>query len=119
MTGPVVVIDDERDVLDVVCDVLAYEGFPVVCLQTPPSPERLLADSRPSVFVIDIMLPGTSGIAVAKELRADGFPHTPMVAMSASKQMIAAAEKTGLFQETLSKPFDLDELVRLIARLSG
>jgi hypothetical protein len=42
-----------------------------------------------------------------------------MVAMSASKQMIAAAEKTGLFQETLSKPFDLDELVRLIARLSG
>jgi DNA-binding response OmpR family regulator len=97
--------------------VLGDEGFPVLCLDRPQEREHLLAAGTPSVFLIDIMLPGKSGIEVAQELRDDGFSRTPMIAMSASKLMIQVAQGTGLFQATLPKPFDLDELCGAIDRL--
>jgi two-component system phosphate regulon response regulator PhoB len=119
VVGPVVVIDDERDLLELLCHVLGEAGFPVLCLDRPQEPERLLVAGSPSVFLIDIMLPGKSGIEVAQELRADGFPQTPMIAMSASTLMIKVAEDTGLFDETISKPFELDQLLGTVARLAG
>jgi CheY-like chemotaxis protein len=112
----VVVIDDDPGVLDVVCEVLKLEGYSVVPLEQPQPPEHLRAMAPPSVFLIDIMLGGTSGIEVADWLRRCGFPDTPMVAMSASQYMVTEAQGTGLFQETLSKPFELDTLVDVIER---
>jgi CheY-like chemotaxis protein len=112
----IVVIDDEPDVLDVLCDVLELEGFSVLCLDRPQEAEALRAGANPCLFLIDIMLPEISGIELARGLRADGFPRTPMIAISASETMIASARRTGLFQEALSKPFDLDQLVDAVER---
>jgi DNA-binding response OmpR family regulator len=115
----VVVIDVEPDVLDMICDALELEGLSVLCLERPEEAEALHAEVDASLFLIDIMLPGTCGIELARGLRDDGFPHTPMIAMSASERMIASARRTGLFQETLSKPFHLDELLDAVARHAG
>jgi CheY-like chemotaxis protein len=117
--GPVVVIEDDPAVLGVVCEVLEFEGYDVVPLEQLNPLQHLRAMATPVAFLIDIMLGGTDGIAVADALRRGGFPNTPMVAMSASKHMVAQAQRTGLFQEILNKPFDLDALVDTIARVAG
>lgn len=110
MDPRIVVVDDEPDVLELVCEVLEEDGFDVIPVEHP---ERIhkYAGVRPALMLIDIMLPGRSGIQLAESLRSDGYGDVPMVAMSASRGMLDAAERSGLFQATLPKPFDLDELL--------
>jgi DNA-binding response OmpR family regulator len=75
---------------------------------------RIAQEQRPGLFLLDLMLPGTSGIDVAEELRADSAPETPIVAMSASSEMLRRARDSRLFTDSLAKPFDLDDLVACV-----
>jgi DNA-binding response OmpR family regulator len=112
----VVVIDDERDVLNVVCEVLEEEGLGVLCLDHPKLARSLKDSINPCLFLIDLMLPDDNGIQLAEDLRSHAFHSVPMIAMSASRDMVRAAWTSGLFQDTLSKPFDLDQLVQIVER---
>jgi CheY-like chemotaxis protein len=112
----VVVIDDEPSLLSVLRDLLEDEGFSVVCLDHPQQIEALKGNTDPGLFLIDIMLPGISGIELAEQLRAASYSQTPMIAMSASSFMVRTAKATGLFQETISKPFDVDEFLATVER---
>lgn len=105
--GTIVVVDDERDILEVVSDALREEGFSVVCMDNPCYVVRVAERRKPSVFFLDIVLPDINGIALAAQLRDGGFRDTPMIAMSSSPIMLRAARESNLFQATLSKPFDL------------
>lgn len=112
MTTTVVVVDDERDVLDLICSVLRDEGYDVICLCHPGEVADLKGrQPQPHLFVLDIMLPAMTGIELARQLRTDGFRETSMIAMSASPAMLHAAEESELFHGALSKPFDLDALL--------
>ena len=108
----VVIVDDEPDILNVVCEVLEDDGYTVVCLSHP----RLVSEEiegNAGLFILDMMLPGLNGIALAEQLRGDRFSQTPMIAMSASPAMLRAAEDSHLFQDTLPKPFELGRLLDL------
>lgn len=112
----VVVLEDERDIRTLLCDALDSQGYQVVC---PPHPAQLddyLLDCDPDLFLIDLMLPRTSGIEVVQKLQTGPFADVPRIAMSASVLMAQLAEHSGLFQETIRKPFDLDELFSVIDR---
>jgi CheY-like chemotaxis protein len=120
MDGPaVVVVDDEPSILESLCDLLEFAGFRVLCLADPDQVAALSPAAHPSVFLIDVMLPGTSGVELARSLRANGFTQTPMVAMSASERMLQMADSSRLFQETISKPFDLDLVLQVVERYAG
>jgi two-component system nitrogen regulation response regulator NtrX len=111
----VVVVDDEPDILNIICDVLQDEGYQVVCLNHPVLTENLKRDmSQLDLFMLDIMLPEMSGIDLARRLREEGYPETPIIAMSASPGMLQMARHAGLFQDTLPKPFDLDSLLHTV-----
>ena len=116
MDKSIVVIDDEQGVLDVLCDLFAMEGLPVLCFDRPEQAEAMDAGTDPCLFLIDIMLPGTSGIELAQHLRDQRFRDTPMIAMSASDFMVRTAEDTGLFQEAIRKPFDVDTVLDTVER---
>lgn len=107
----IVVIDDEHEVLDLVCELLEDEGYDVLCLDRPSKVIRDWEQYHPDLFILDLMLPEMSGIELARHLREDGFPKTPMVAMSASEVVLHAAAETQLFQRTLPKPFHVDALL--------
>jgi CheY-like chemotaxis protein len=108
----VVVVDDEVDVLDLICSVLEDEGYDVICLRHPGEIAHLKGrEPQPRLFMLDIMLPGMTGIELAQHLRSDGFGETPMIAMSASATMLHRAEESQLFHDALPKPFDLDALL--------
>src|SRR5690242_1000827 len=108
----VIVVDDEADVLDIICDALEDEGFQVLCFDQPTHAVVLGATQQPCLFLLDLMLPDLDGIALAQRLRTGPFPTTPLVAMSAFRMMLERAKHSHLFQDILAKPFELDELVR-------
>lgn len=111
----VVVVDDEHEVLDLICSVLEDEGYAVICLRHPVLTEDLKGrEPEPHLFMLDIMLPTMSGIDLAQRLRRDGFAETPIIAMSASPAMLDRAQESDLFHDYLGKPFDLDTLLRTV-----
>jgi two-component system, OmpR family, response regulator VicR len=114
----VVVVDDEPGILSVVCEVLEDDGYNVVCLSHPRMAEDLDGVST-KLFILDMMMPGLSGIALAEQLRDHGFAKTPMIAMSASSAMLRAAEASRLFQGTLPKPFELTRLLDFAERYAS
>jgi two-component system, OmpR family, response regulator VicR len=114
----VVVVDDEPGILSVVCEVLEDDGYDVICLSHPDMAQEL-DSTRAKLFILDMMMPGLSGIALAEQLRGHGFAETPMIAMSASSAMLRAAEASRLFQGTLPKPFELTRLLDFAERFAS
>lgn len=114
--GLIVVVDDEADLRWLICETLKDEGYDVVQFSDPRG--VLTFEEAPAVFLLDLMLPGMSGIALAQTLRAERFPLVPMIAMSASGPFLSRARQSGLFQTTLPKPFDLSVLIDQVERLA-
>jgi len=112
----IVVVEDEPEVLLMVQSILEDEGYDVVGVNHPRVIDGAIAGHAPSLFLIDIMLPGTSGIAVAEQLRTGKHGIIPRVAMSASDGLIRHATASGWFAATLGKPFDIDELLDCVAQ---
>ena len=73
---------------------------------------------RPDLVLIDVMLPGKSGLEILRELRADPeLQHTPVVMMTAfSGLQRLEAEEAGA-DHFLSKPFDPLELIHAVEGL--
>jgi CheY-like chemotaxis protein len=108
----VVVVDDEPDLRSLICEVLEEEGYSVVSL---PHPSLALGlEQMPSLFLIDLMLPGMTGIELAQKLRQGPYGETGMIGLSASSAMLRHANDSRLFQETIQKPFDLEYLLEAV-----
>ncbi len=112
----VAVIEDEPHLLEMVEEVLLGGGYTMLPILDPDSAMDILERAHPDVLLVDIMLQGKSGIDLARELRADSYADTPMIGMSASPSLASFARQTGLFQDIVEKPFDIDLLLNTIDR---
>jgi len=115
----ILVVEDERDILNMLRELLEEEGYHVVCVNHPRQLMPINEGCRPDLLFVDLMLPDLSGIELARRLREDGLPDTPMVAMSASPDMLRSAAHSKLFQETLPKPFEIERLLSYAERYAA
>lgn len=116
----IVVVEDEPELRDLVSHVLEDEGYHVISFSHPVPAAALSGyEQRPRLFLIDIMLPEMNGIDLAERLQNVGFEDTPKIAMSASQQCIRDARRSGLFRDTLDKPFEIDDLIDRVERHIG
>ena len=114
----ILVVEDEPSVRELAVDVLRDEGYDVVEAQDGVEAIRALEQRDPSaselsLMLLDMMLPGMDGLRVLSHVRDLGA-CLPVVAMSASRSLLATALATGA-QAALYKPFDLNDLVGTIA----
>ena len=114
---PVLLIDDDMVSREVVATILTMGGYPVHTAVDGDSALKMMADGEcePGVIMMDAQMPGLSGTALIKQLRAAS--KATVVAISASappKDVVAAAD--GL----LLKPFSPEDLNALLEkRASG
>jgi CheY-like chemotaxis protein len=99
--------------------LLSEEGYRVEHARHGGEALRLLEPSRsPSVqlclVLLDMMMPQLDGLAVLRRL-AEMSSYVPVVAMSASAAHLQAAAAAGA-HATLSKPFDIERLLAVVAR---
>jgi two-component system, OmpR family, response regulator len=118
----VLVVDDERNIRELVGTALRYEGFEVVLAERGREAIERAVEERPDLIVLDVMLPDLDGFEVVRRLRRDGM-KVPVVFLSARD---ATGDKVeGLSaggDDYLAKPFSLDELVarvRAVLRRTG
>jgi CheY-like chemotaxis protein len=110
----VLLVEDDAATRDALRDILVHEGIEVCAARDGTHALALLRAhaARPSVIVVDLVLPGMSGWELCERLRAiPGLARVPVVAMSGRRDVSIAADR--LFE----KPFDPSELVEEVRRL--
>src|SRR5690348_11956599 len=65
----VLLVDDEPQILDFLCLGFTYEGFAVEVARTGPEALQRLTRQQPDLVILDLLLPGLDGMAVAQQIR--------------------------------------------------
>lgn len=109
----VLVVDDEPDIVALVAYHLVKAGYRVSTASTGPEGVAQARQDRPSIMVLDLMLPGMSGFEVLEQLRADDATREIAVLMLTARKDEPDRIK-GLSlgaDDYLTKPFSPQELV--------
>ena len=113
----VLVVDDEPVLRVLVREILQDEGYAVIDAADGRGMLELLDGVHPDLVLMDVMMPGVDGREAYQVLRSrTDLPDLPVVMMSAAVQPSKLDPTITAF---LRKPFDLSELLELVARLIG
>jgi two-component system response regulator RegX3 len=118
MSDTILLVDDDAGVRDVVAFTLRREGFDVDEERDGPSALESGRSGRYSLVVLDVMLPGLSGVEVCRALRAESdVPILMLTARDAESDRVLGLELGA--DDYVTKPFSSAELlsrVRAILR---
>src|SRR5215216_5501950 len=112
----ILVVDDEPAILDMIAELLGYEGYHVVTTSQGSLAIAHAQSDPPALILLDLMMPGMSGWQIISALKAS--PETraiPIVVLSARRDLPLIANDLGI-ENFLSKPFDIDELISMVRR---
>jgi len=117
VSGRILVVDDEYDLLQAIASFLEDEGFEVEsCSSGSEALTRLERGELPDMVLLDVMMPGLSGFEVAERItRGERTRDLPVVMMSA----VSPGQAIGSWRAFLRKPFDLDKLIETTRRFAG
>lgn len=114
MATRILVADDEQPIADILTTILTDEGYDVVCVYDGAAALAAIEREPPALLISDIMMPRLSGIELARRVRAqEAGTHLPIILISAAPPPTVALPHTVV----LTKPFDIEEVVALVARL--
>jgi two-component system OmpR family response regulator len=107
----ILVVDDERSIVDAVATALRYEGYAVEEAFNGRDALDAVVREEPDLIVLDWMLPDVEGIEVGRRLRARGFRSAILflTAKDATENKVEALRAGG--DDYVTKPFSLAEIV--------
>ena len=114
----ILIVDDERDIRELISDILQDEGFETRLAGTSDECMNALTASSPSLLILDIWLKDSrmDGIDILKIAQRD-YPHVPVVIISGhgNIEIAVAAIKQGAY-DFIEKPFNIDQLLVVVKR---
>jgi len=109
----ILVVDDHREIRDLVSRALAKEGFRVSTAADGRAMRKTLADSRIDLILLDLMLPGEDGLSLCRRLRAES--NVPIIMLTAKGDEIDRVIGLEMgADDYLPKPFGSRELIARI-----
>ncbi len=116
--GDILVIDDEKDIRELVSDILRDEGYVTRLAWDSDSCMQEINADAPDLMILDIWLKDSrmDGIDILKATRRDN-PDIPVVIISGhgNIEIAVAAVKQGAY-DFIEKPFNIDQLMVVVAR---
>ena len=128
----ILIVDDEEDVRIALQQVLERAGYEVSVAATGNEGLDLLNKERADLVITDVIMPGIDGITTARKIR-EKYRGTRIIVISgggkaapepyepdaiSTRSYLASASSAGA-DRTLTKPFDRDELLRVVRSLLG
>ena len=112
----ILVVDDHREILDLVARHLKKEGFRVSTAGDGRAMWQILADARIELILLDLMLPGEDGLSLCRKLRAESATASiPVIMLTAKGEEIDRVIGLEMgADDYLPKPFGTRELVARI-----
>jgi two-component system OmpR family response regulator len=112
-TPHILIVDDHREIRELVSRALAKEGFRVSAAADGRAMRQVLADSRIDLILLDLMLPGEDGLSLCRSLRArSSIPIIMLTAKGDEVDRVIGLEMGA--DDYLPKPFGSRELVARI-----
>lgn len=112
----VLVVDDDPSIVNLLMEDLLAEGFEVITAFDGASAVDLARARRPRVIVMDVNMPGISGIESVAHLRSLPETGTIPVILLTGEATPALPQTTGGFITHVEKPVDLERLNSLIKK---
>lgn len=114
MAHKILVVDDEKNMRELLKDLLEMEGFSAVTAADGETALGMVKDESPDVMVLDLRLPGIQGMEVLKTLRSGGN-KLPVIIITAHGDINTAVDalKAGA-ADFIVKPFDNAQIVAAI-----
>lgn len=120
MLKKVLIVDDSPAQVKLMQGFLEHEGYQPVGLNDPRRVEETITTVRPSVILLDVVMPERNGFQVCRELKgSQEFQQIPVI-MVTSKDSSSDkywGEQQGA-DAYVTKPFTKDELLRAIRRFA-
>lgn len=117
---PILVVDDDDDIREIVAIVLGEEGYPIVTAANGAEAIARLRRTelpRPRLILLDLMMPVMNAQELRDAMDADGGPPIPIVVLSGDTQVAAKAAKLGA-AAAISKAISLERLLSVVAEQS-
>ena len=121
MAKTVLIVEDDRNIADLLRLYLEKEGYEVVIANDGLKGVELFKSSQPSLVLLDVMLPGMDGWGVCRAIRSES--KTPIIMLTAKSE--TEDKVSGLKQgadDYITKPFELKEVlarIEAVLRRSG
>lgn len=118
MTGKIAVIEDDRNLLNLLKKILEKAGYEVFGAPTGSDIAKLIIDNKPDLFLTDLGLPLLQGEKVIEVFYKKAIEYmVPVIVMSAKeeKEIKQAAEQIGAVAY-LKKPVNPEQLLKLIKK---
>jgi two-component system OmpR family response regulator len=109
--GPILVVEDESNIAQLVATALRYEGFRVETEDTGQGAVNAIREQSPQLVILDVMLPDVDGFTVQERLRGEGrrVPVLFLTARDSVEDRVRGLTLGG--DDYLTKPFSIEELV--------
>lgn len=115
-TIDILIVDDQVGVRRLLFEALSDEGYLVKMAAGGAEALSIIAQTTPSVILLDMKMPGLTGFETLQEIRKQ-YGQLPVIMMTAYGDLEIVNQTKGLgVKHYLNKPFDLDD-VRNLARL--
>ena len=116
--GDILIVDDERDIRELIADILEDEGFSARKVGTADDCMREVMTAPPNLLILDIWLKDSDmdGIDILKRVKKE-YPNIPVVIISGhgNIEIAVAAIKQGAY-DFIEKPFNIDQLLVVTKR---
>lgn len=117
MDKTVLVVDDDNGLQDTLQSLLEMEGYDVAVAGDGLEALQQLNHVKPSLILLDLMMPRMNGYEFARELQRRGLrSEIPIIVLTADRRARQKAEELGA-DAFLAKPFDVNELLDKVERL--
>lgn len=115
MTKPkLLLVDDEKEFVDTLAERLRLRGFQVLTAIDGESALRIIEDDHPQLVILDIMMPGLSGLDVLQQIK-DRAPQIPVILLTGLGSTTEGTKgmRLGAY-DFLIKPINIDKLIQKI-----
>lgn len=114
----ILIADDDPAIVDALAFMLKETGYQVITTVNGSSVPELY-NQKPDLLLLDIWMSGQDGREICKKLKSQNTTKkTPIMMISANKDTEEIAKAAGA-NDFLSKPFEMDDLLKKINQLIG
>lgn len=121
MGGRILLVEDEGNIAEAITFILSRAGWEIQGHGNGATALEAVGRLEPDLLVLDVMLPGRSGLEILRDLRADpGTAELPVLMLTAKGQ--AKDRETAMdlgANAYLTKPFSNADLLDTVIRLAG
>ncbi|MGL6129883.1 response regulator receiver protein [Chryseobacterium artocarpi] len=112
----ILIFDDDTAILEVITIIFEENGYEVKISETSHDIIEKVADYQPDVILMDNWIPKIGGVEATKLLKStEEFKHIPVIYVTANNDIVALASEARA-DDYVSKPFNLDDLERMVEK---